>query len=52
MKGEKFISTKIWSQNLNERDYVEDLDRGGMMMALREIWWKDVFCIHVALDRD
>jgi hypothetical protein len=31
---------------------MEDLDRDGMMMAVREIWWKDVIWIHVALDRD
>jgi hypothetical protein len=48
------MHTKFWSENLEGRDPLEDLDtdRKIMRMHLRETWWEHVNWMHLAQDRD
>jgi len=49
------MHTKFWSENLKERDHVDDLCVSGgdnSRMGLKEIRWEGVNWIHLAQVRD
>jgi hypothetical protein len=48
------MHTEFWSRNLKEKDHLEDMQKWeeNIRMDLREIGWKGVEWIHLALNRD
>jgi hypothetical protein len=45
-------NTKVWLENLNRRDHLEDLDVEDIRTDLRERGWGGVDWIHLAQYRD
>jgi hypothetical protein len=45
------MHTKIWWENLKERDHLEDIGIGGIIILNREIGWESVDWFHLTQDR-
>jgi hypothetical protein len=46
------VYKKLWSVNVKERDYSEELGVDGIRIDLKELGWEEVDWMHMAQDRD